>query len=78
MGGTGYAVLMACLEKDKRVYVFDQSVNRRFEWSRLTKTFRDYPVTPWIDAEMFAGIGTRDFSETGKMAISEVYLKTAS
>lgn len=77
MGGTGVAVLMACLEPGKKVFVFDQSANQWFDWSANQKAFREYPGTPVINESTFAGIGTRELSDAGKEAIRKVFVKTA-
>lgn len=70
-GGTGYAVEMA-IQAGKPVYVFDQSRNQWFkningEWS--------VSETPTL-SKNFAGIGTRNITESGKQAIEDVYKKT--
>jgi hypothetical protein len=75
-GGTGVAVMMACLEPGKKIYVYDQSLNKWFDWSYNLKSFREYPGNPVIDAETFAGIGTREISDKGKEAIRKVFEKT--
>ena len=75
-GGTGVAVMMACLEPGKKIYVYDQSVDKWFDWSYDQKSFREYPGTPVIDGKIFAGIGTRELSEKGMLAIRKIFEKT--
>jgi hypothetical protein len=75
-GGTGVAVMLACLEPGKKIYVYDQSVDKWFDWSYLLKSFREYPGTPIIDTDAFAGIGTRELTDKGKEAIKKIFEKT--
>jgi len=74
--GTGVAVMLACLEPGKKIYVYDQSVDKWFDWSYALKSFREYPGTPVIDADAFAGIGTRKLTDKGKEAIKRIFEKT--
>lgn len=69
-GGTGWAVQMAIDEK-KPVFVFDQKEN-------CWKTF-DYQLEKFVNLEgiprltsNFAGIGTRDINDNGKLAIIKI------
>jgi len=70
-GGTGYAVQMG-INLGKPVYVFDQSKGQWFSWNGTSFTPTETPtLTP-----KFAGIGTRELTDTGKTTIREVYSKT--
>jgi hypothetical protein len=70
-GGTGWAVQMA-IDNGKRVFVFDQDLERWFEWK--TSFFIECE-TPAI-TENYAGIGTRQITRKGIEAIENVYRKT--
>lgn len=70
-GGTGYAVQMA-INLNKPVYVFDQLKNKWFKWENNSFVETETPTL----TSKFAGIGTREINESGKMAIREVYKKT--
>jgi len=67
-GGTGYAVQMA-INLDKPVYVFDQIKNKWFVWDNNNFVKTDTPTL----TKKFAGIGTREINENGKIAIKNVY-----
>lgn len=69
-GGTGWAVQMA-IDSGKEVYVFDQDLNEWFRWNKLCFS----PCTPPVLSQNFAGIGTRNINENGKLAIQEIYKK---
>lgn len=70
-GGTGYAVQMA-INLGKPVYVFDQLQNKWFIWKN-----NDFieTSTPKL-TKNFAGIGTRELNDLGKMAIKNVFANT--
>ena len=70
-GGTGYAVQMAMTE-NKPVYVFDQERN---QWYKHIDGKWSSSETPVLTSN-FAGIGTRELNDNGKIAIEEVYAKT--
>ena len=56
----------------KPVYVFDQSKGQWFSWNGTSFVPTETPtLTP-----KFAGIGTRELTDSGKTAIREVYGKT--
>ena len=68
-GGTGYAVSMSIGNK-KPTYVFDQLINKWFEWNYKQNKFTEID-TP-ILTQHFAGIGTRNINENGKNAIKNI------
>lgn len=75
-GGTGYAVQMA-INHQKEVYVFDQIRDRWFRWSYSVLSYVESDC-PKISYQNFAGIGTREIKENGKLAIRDVFNKTFS
>lgn len=75
-GGTGYAVQMA-INHQKEVYVFDQIRDRWFRWSYSALSYVESDC-PRISYQNFAGIGTREIKENGKLAIRDVFNKTFS
>lgn len=70
-GGTGWAVQMA-IDAGKPVYVFDQT---RGQWFKYNGKRWVNSNTPTLTSN-FAGIGTRDITQAGRKAITEVYEKT--
>lgn len=74
-GGTGYGVMMA-INHGKDVFVFEQDQSKWFRWSHATMSFLEYPDTPKITTQNFAGIGTRNLNDDGLQAIKDVYIKT--
>jgi hypothetical protein len=70
-GGTGWAVQMA-IDNNKPVFMFDQIFNYWSIYVYDVKEFRQYYVIPKL-TENFAGIGTRELNENGKIAIREIY-----
>lgn len=72
-GGTAWAVQMA-IDEGKPVHVFDQNTNKWYT----------YESDRWIEESTptltpnFAGIGTRNISESGIKAIEDVYNKTVN
>lgn len=74
-GGTGYAVMMAVLE-ERDVYVFDQKSSRWHRWSYVSEKFQPLDETPVINSTDFAGIGSRQISELGRQAVSDLFKKT--
>jgi len=72
-GGTGWAVQMA-IDTKKDVYLFDQDKEKWFYWDYNDNKFLTC-VTPTL-TKNYAGIGTREISESGKNAIRNVYKKT--
>lgn len=74
-GGTGYAIQMG-IDNEKEIYVFDQKINNWFKWSYITSKFIKINYLPKIESENFAGIGTREITEDGIKAISELYKNT--
>jgi hypothetical protein len=74
-GGTGYATTMAILSQ-KPVFLFDQLRLKWYKWSFSIDKFVELGETPKINCENFAGIGTRQLSSDGKLAIEDVYNKT--
>jgi hypothetical protein len=75
-GGTGYAVMMAVLS-ERDVYVFDQNIGKWHRWSYLSEKFQQVEP-PLITENQFAGIGTRQLSESGRAAIDSLFEKTFS
>jgi len=74
-GGTGYAVHMGILA-EKTIYVFDQKKLSWYKWSYILEDFLKIKDTPIIQSTDFAGIGTRELSPEGELAIEEVFKKT--
>jgi hypothetical protein len=70
-GGTGYAVMMGIIE-NKIVNVFDQNKEKWYEWSYITKTFRQINEVKF-ESKNFTGIGTRDINEKGIEAIKNMF-----
>lgn len=70
-GGTGYAVEMA-IQQNKPVYVFDQNESKWFTWNGSEFIEINTPSL----TKNFAGIGTREITEIGKQAITDVYINT--
>jgi len=74
-GGTGWAVQMA-LDVNKPVFVFDTKTNK---WFILNKSLSERPIeleeAPLLTRN-FAGIGSRNITETGKQAIHAAYKAT--
>lgn len=75
-GGTGYACQMA-INHERPVYVFDQVRDKWFRWSYSSLCYMECKC-PKITHQNFAGIGTREIKENGKLAIREVFNKTFS
>lgn len=73
-GGTGYAVQMA-IDAEKTVYVFNLTDNIWYKWSYIIDKFVRIN-DPLILCKNFAGIGTREITDTGKQAIENVFLNT--
>ena len=74
-GGTSWAVAMS-INHHKDVFVFDQYSSKWFRWSYDTMSFLEMLETPKISCQNFAGIGTRNLTDDGRQAISDVYKKT--
>lgn len=74
-GGTGYAVQMA-IDNLKDVWVYDQLKSKWFRWSYTSMKFIETNITPKIEVQDFAGIGTREIQPNGVAAIEAVYQKT--
>ena len=70
-GGTGYACQMA-IDAGKSLFVFDQLKRKWFRWSYTVECFVECSC-PGIQAQNFAGIGTRQINESGVAAIKEVF-----
>ena len=71
-GGTGWGAELARLWK-KPLYVFDQSKRSWFRWSG---TAWEIASLPTITSEAFAGIGTQDLTEEGRVAIHDLFLRS--
>jgi hypothetical protein len=70
-GGTGWAVQMA-IDNKKPVFVFDQINNEWNEFNYQSNQFERLDSIPKL-TENFAGIGTREINENGKIAIRMIY-----
>lgn len=73
-GGTGWAAQMA-IDNDKPVYLYDQSLDHWMVYLTPENCFTRYYDTPTLTRH-FAGIGTRQLTPKGKLAIEEVYKHT--
>lgn len=74
-GGTGYAVQMA-IDNLKDIWVFNQPTGTWFRWSYSSMKFIETKITPKIEVQDFAGIGTREILPSGISAIDSVYRNT--
>ena len=72
-GGTGWAIAMS-IDSEKDTYIFDQDKEKWFYWDYNNKKFLTC-VTPSL-TKNYAGIGSREISESGINAIRNVYKKT--
>lgn len=72
-GGTGWAVELGKLF-NKKIYVFDQELDQWFTWDYKNQffTISEVPLLTYT----YAGIGTRELKENGKINIGLVYRKT--
>lgn len=73
-GGTAWAVQMA-IDAGKPVYVFDQIKQRWYTYNQNLKQF-DFLNSVPILSQNFAGIGTRNITQAGVLAIASVYNAT--
>lgn len=73
-GGTGWAVQMA---KDigKKIFVFNQKDNEWYEMNKKTGYFEKMITVPML-TKNFAGIGSRELTEEGRLAILQAYGET--
>lgn len=80
VGGTGYAVNMAILHR-KPVHVFNMEENGAFHegWYRYDAAAGAYVPgeVPLITAA-FAGVGSRELTDAGRKAVSDVYAKAVA
>jgi len=67
-GGTGWAVELAKLF-NRPVWVFDQARDEWFTW----RDGRWLPDAPSIGDKAFAGTGTRNLTDAGRSAITELF-----
>lgn len=74
-GGTGWAVQMA-IDSNKPIYVFDQVTNRWYKYNTNNNIFDPISSTAPILTKNFAGIGTRDLTDSGLQAIINTYIAT--
>lgn len=74
-GGTGWAVQMA-IDNNKPVYVFDQVTNRWYKYNNGNNIFEPISYTTPLLTNNFAGIGTRDLTDSGLRAIINIYIAT--
>ena len=70
-GGTGWAVELAKLF-NRPVSVFDQSRDAWFTW----RSGRWEPDQPTIGDKPFCGTGTRNLSDAGRAAVSELFRRS--
>ena len=73
-GGTGWAVQLAVDEK-KKVYVFDDKKNGWSVYDHARKRFVPFHDVPTL-SKNFAGVGTRNLTDEGKIEIEGVFGKT--
>ncbi|HMY18143.1 MAG TPA: AAA family ATPase [Polyangium sp.] len=71
-GGTGWGAELARLWK-KPLYVFDQQKRTWFRWSGKAWEMVTAPI---ISSESFAGIGTQNLTDDGKVAITELFQRS--
>jgi hypothetical protein len=75
-GGTGWAVQMAVDANEdgatRPIYVFDQEIQKWHQWDGEQFVETDTPTL----TKNFAGIGTRELTDSGKSAIEAVFAKT--
>lgn len=69
-GGTGWAVQMG-IDNHKTVYLFEQKYNRWLVYDYDEKSF-EFCEDP-ILTKNYAGIGTRQLNENGRIAIEKLY-----
>lgn len=80
-GGTGYAVSMGINHK-KEIYVYNQKDNASGKYPQGWYKY-DYNINDFVKSEIpvlskdFAGIGSRNLSDSGKKAIEDVYKNTS-
>lgn len=73
-GGTGWAVQMA-VDNGKNIFFFDQDTKSWWLYVPEMGQFLEMYELPKL-TENFAGIGTRDLTEAGELAIKELYEET--
>jgi archaellum biogenesis ATPase FlaH len=71
-GGTGWGAELARLWK-KPLWVFDQGKRGWFRWSGKSWELASAPV---ITSESFAGLGTQNLTEDGRVAIEELFARS--
>ncbi len=71
-GGTGWGAELARLWK-KPLFVFDQAKRSWFRWSG---TAWEFVAQPKITSEKFAGIGTQQLTDEGRVAIEELFRRS--
>ena len=77
-GGTGWAVAYAAEKIDgieRPIYVYVQSKNRWYKYNYNKGVFEEYNQTPVL-TKRFAGIGTRELKDNGKLAIDNLFKNT--
>jgi hypothetical protein len=67
-GGTGWGVELAKIF-NRPISVYDQDKKQWFAWQNNNWT----PETPLITGKTFAGTGTRNLTEDGRLAIADLY-----
>ena len=79
-GGTGWAIAYAAEKIDgveRPIYVYVQSKNRWYKYNYNKSVFEEFNQTPVL-TKRFAGIGTRELKDNGKLAIDNLYKNTFS
>jgi hypothetical protein len=72
-GGTGYCVQCA-IDMNKPVYVFNMKDDKWYSWNYDKNKFAECEIP--ILTKNFAGVGSRDLTENGYMAIKKLYENT--
>jgi hypothetical protein len=67
---------MCGINNNRDIWVFDQIKSKWFNWSYSSMKFIETEITPQIEVQDFAGIGTREILPNGIAAIESVYQKT--
>jgi len=72
-GGTAYAIEMG-KDAGKPIYIFDDGqTNQWYEWNYKTSTWKPIKEGSPTLTKNYAGIGSRNITDTGKKAISDMF-----
>jgi hypothetical protein len=74
-GGTGYAIEYAKMQ-DKPAFIFDQQYDAWFQYDPALELFTPCAYNVPMLTPKFAGVGTRDITDSGRHAIEEVLHNT--